>query len=217
MSKRSVVLTIVSLTALALLALGSPALAKDGDVLVRGTCTGTSTSKLKLSTENGRIEVEFEVDQNRNGVRWNVVLTRDSARIAQLARVTRAPSGSFEARRLVANPAGADVVRQRLTGPARPARRARPSAAESPTGGGGRGARLRRSPLHVREEKVRVRAAGIRDDVLRRQVVEPVADLCGVEAGAPGDTALRRRRRAASPSRCRSSSPCRYRLGRTPT
>jgi hypothetical protein len=111
MSKRSVVLTIVSLTALALLSLGPPALAKDGDVLVRGTCTGQSTSKLKLSAENGRIEVEFEVDQNRNGVRWNVVLTRNGARVAELARVTRAPSGSFEARRVVANRAGSDVVR----------------------------------------------------------------------------------------------------------
>jgi len=111
MSKRSVVLTIVLLTALALLALGSPALAKDGDVLVRGTCTGKSTSKLKLSAENGRIEVDFEVDQNRNGVPWMVVLTRNGARVAQLTRVTKAPSGSFEARRIVANPAGADVIR----------------------------------------------------------------------------------------------------------
>ena len=111
MSKRSVVLTVLSITALALLALGSPAFAKDGDVLVRGTCTGQSASKLKLSAENGRIEVEFEVDQNRNGVRWNVVLTRNGVRVAQLARVTRPPSGSFEARRVISNSAGADVVR----------------------------------------------------------------------------------------------------------
>ena len=34
------------------------------------------TAKLKLSAENGRIEVEFEVDQNRNGVPWTVVLRR---------------------------------------------------------------------------------------------------------------------------------------------
>jgi hypothetical protein len=111
MSNRSVALTAVSLTALALLALGSPALAKVGDVLVRATCTGKSTSKLKLSAENGRIEVEFEVDQNRNGVKWNVVLTRNAARVTQLTRVTRAPSGSFEVRKVIANRTGADVVR----------------------------------------------------------------------------------------------------------
>jgi hypothetical protein len=59
MSNRSVALTAVSLTALALLALGSPALAKDGDVLVRGTCTGKSTSKLKLSAETCSARATF--------------------------------------------------------------------------------------------------------------------------------------------------------------
>jgi hypothetical protein len=111
MSKRTVVLTIVSLASLALLALGSPAFAKNGDVLVNGTCTGNSTSKLKLKADNGRIEAEFEVDQNRNGVPWTVVLTRNGTRVAQLTRVTKAPSGSFEARKLIANSAGADVVK----------------------------------------------------------------------------------------------------------
>jgi hypothetical protein len=111
MSKRTVFTAIASLAALALLALGSPAFAKDGDVLVRGTCTAKSASKLKLSAENGRIEVEFEVDQNRNGVPWTVVLTRNGVRVAQLTRVTKAPSGSFEARKLIASRAGADVVK----------------------------------------------------------------------------------------------------------
>ena len=111
MTKRQAALVVGLCAALVLLALGSPALAKDGDVLVRGTCSGASTAKLKLSEEDGRIEVEFEVDQNRNGVAWTVVLTRDGSRVARLTRVTRAPSGSFEARRVIANPAGADVVR----------------------------------------------------------------------------------------------------------
>jgi hypothetical protein len=110
MSTRTAVLT-VSVATLGLLTLGSPALAKDGDVLVRGSCSGTSAAKLKLGAENGRIEVELEVDQNRNGVGWTVVLTRDGTRVAKLTRVTQAPSGSFTARRLITNPAGADVVR----------------------------------------------------------------------------------------------------------
>ena len=43
--------------------------AKGGNgVRVSGTCTQSSTAKLKLGREDGRIEVEFEVDQNRNGV-----------------------------------------------------------------------------------------------------------------------------------------------------
>ena len=92
---------------------------KDGDVLVRGTCSGASSSKLKLSEEDGRIEVEFEVDQNRNGVRWTVSLRRVTAAgprlLASGTRITRAPSGSFEFRRVVADRAGADTIRARAT------------------------------------------------------------------------------------------------------
>jgi hypothetical protein len=84
--------------------------AKDGDVLVRGSCTGATTSKLKLSEEDGRIEVEFEVDQNRNGVRWTVTLRRPTALLVRTTRVTRGPSGSFELRRLVGNRAGSDRI-----------------------------------------------------------------------------------------------------------
>jgi|SRR5688572_647741 hypothetical protein len=91
--------------------------AKDGDVLVRGTCTSSTTSKLKLSEEDGRIEVEFEVDQNRNGVRWSVVLRRPTTVLVRTTRVTRAPSGSFELRRVVADLAGRDRITARATSP----------------------------------------------------------------------------------------------------
>lgn len=91
--------------------------AKDGDVLVRGTCTKASTSKLKLSREDGRIEVHFEVDQNRNGVRWAVVLRRPSTVLVRTTRVTRPPSGSFELRRVVADLAGRDRMTARATSP----------------------------------------------------------------------------------------------------
>ena len=115
MLKRTALVVTTLTAAVAALAIGSPALAKEGDILVRGSCTGPSNAKLKLSEENGRIEVEFEVDQNRNGVAWAIVLQRNGARVAQLTRTTRAPSGSFEARRVVANGAGADVIRARAT------------------------------------------------------------------------------------------------------
>jgi hypothetical protein len=115
MVKQKIGSTFVLTGALALLALGSPAFAKDGDVIARGTCSAKSTAKLKLSGENGRIEVEVEVDQNRNGVPWTVALTRDGARVTRVLRVTKAPSGSFTLRRLIANPAGPDVVRAAAT------------------------------------------------------------------------------------------------------
>jgi hypothetical protein len=82
-------LTALTLTAALAVAVAPLASAKDGDVLVRGTCTKASTSKLKLSEENGRVEIEFEVDQNRNGVRWNVVLRRNGLVVRRAVRITR--------------------------------------------------------------------------------------------------------------------------------
>lgn len=102
--------------AVALLA-AAPALAKDGDIERTGTCTGTSSAKLKLSPENGRIEVEFEVDQNRTGVRWEVVLKRNGNQAAVAHPTTRGPSGSFELRRVLSDGAGADRVSAKAVSP----------------------------------------------------------------------------------------------------
>jgi hypothetical protein len=82
----------------------------NGAVLKVGSCTASSSAKLKLSPDNGRLEVEFEVDQNRNGVRWNWTLKRAGAKLAGGTAVTKAPSGSFEVRRLVSNRAGTDTI-----------------------------------------------------------------------------------------------------------
>jgi hypothetical protein len=110
--------TMAALVVAALALVAAPAaIAKDGDVLRAGSCTKSSTSKIKLSEENGRIEVEFEVDQNRNGVRWNVRLTQNGRQVARLTRVTRGPSGSFEARIVAPNRAGADRFAGRATSP----------------------------------------------------------------------------------------------------
>ena len=112
--KRSLVL--LSLAACLALAVVPASPGKDGDVLVSGTCSGASSSKLKLSEEDGRIEVEFEVDQNRNGVRWNVTLRRGGGQLLfSGTRVTRGPSGSFEVRRVVDNRPGNDTIRARAT------------------------------------------------------------------------------------------------------
>jgi hypothetical protein len=101
----------------AALAVAPAGLAKRGDVRVAGTCTKSSASKMKLSEENGRIEVELEVDQNRNGVRWLVAITQNGTRLARTTRVTRAPSGSFELRVLAPNRPGTDRFVARATSP----------------------------------------------------------------------------------------------------
>jgi curli biogenesis system outer membrane secretion channel CsgG len=74
--------------------------AKGGDgVKVRGTCTQGSSSKLKLSRDDSGNEIEFEVDQNQNGVPWKVTLLRGGSQLASATVTTHAPSGSFEYRK----------------------------------------------------------------------------------------------------------------------
>lgn len=98
----------------ALLFAASPASAKDGDddgrVIKRGDCSGASNWKLKAKPNDGGLEVEFEVDQNRNGVKWNVALRRNGKTVARGTRTTRAPSGSFDFERTIGNPRGTDTI-----------------------------------------------------------------------------------------------------------
>jgi hypothetical protein len=100
--------------ALALGALAVPAatLASGGGTVVRaaGSCTVHSTAKLKAKHDSGRIEVEFEVDQNRNGRLWSIKISDDGHRVFTGARRTVAPSGSFSLRVLVPNRAGTDTI-----------------------------------------------------------------------------------------------------------
>lgn len=103
-------------TATAALAPAS-ALAKDGDVRKRGTCSKASTAELKLSPENGRIETELEVDQHRNGVRWSVTLRRNGTLVTSTRATTRRPSGSFTVRRLLSGTSGADTITARALSP----------------------------------------------------------------------------------------------------
>ena len=84
---------------------------------VAGNCTGGSTAKLKAKPDDGRLEVEFEVDQNRNGVTWAVRVRRNAKRVVRTNATTRAPSGSFSVERRIADPAGSDRIRARATSP----------------------------------------------------------------------------------------------------
>ena len=104
---------VAALSAILLIGTAAPVLAKDGDVVRRGVCSGRSDWKLKLSEENGRIEVEYEVDQNRVGDRWRVRIRHDDDLVFTATRATRGPSGSFEVRILQRNRAGDDVFRGR--------------------------------------------------------------------------------------------------------
>ena len=103
----------IILTALVALLVAAPgAGAKGGgrEIVKRGGCSAGATWKLKLKADDGRIETEFEVDQNRNGRRWRVTLFRNGRQVFTGIRTTTAPSGSFELERRLANGAGADRI-----------------------------------------------------------------------------------------------------------
>jgi hypothetical protein len=93
----------------ALLAFGSPAQgAKNPGVLKIGKCSAGATWKLKAKREDAGVEAEFEVDQNRVGRRWSVVLSRNGSVVFRGIRRTVAPSGSFEVRKVM--PGGGRIV-----------------------------------------------------------------------------------------------------------
>jgi len=94
-----------------------PVSGRHGDVIREGQCSGASDWKLKASPENGRIEVEGEVDSNRNGQTWNWRIRHNGNVSARGTATTQAPSGSFEVRRALVNAAGTDSIGWRATNP----------------------------------------------------------------------------------------------------
>jgi hypothetical protein len=104
---------LAGLVALSILAITPVAFASGGkgrEVIREGSCTGASDWKLKAKADNGRIEVEFEVDQNVSGDTWAVRLKDNGMLFFKGRRVTQPPSGSFEVRRLTDNLAGTDHI-----------------------------------------------------------------------------------------------------------
>ena len=91
---------------------------RNPEILRSGNCSGGGTWKLKGKIDDGLLDIEFEVDQNRSGRRWGVVITRDGTRVFRGARITRPPSGSFEINRRFRNPAGRDRIAATARNPA---------------------------------------------------------------------------------------------------
>ena len=98
----------------------TPAWAKDGssgsgsggndrEVRASGACA-TGRWALKAKPDDGRLEVEFELDTNRNGQTWAVIITDNGTSVFSGNRTTVAPSGSFEIEIHPANRTGADRI-----------------------------------------------------------------------------------------------------------
>jgi hypothetical protein len=107
---------LIAATTLAVLG-GSPAHAGDDrddrEVIRHGSCSGSTDWKMKAKADDGRIEVESEIDSNRNGQIWRWTLRHDGKVAADGRSTTRGRSGSFEVERKARNTAGTDAFRFR--------------------------------------------------------------------------------------------------------
>lgn len=82
-----------------------------------GSCTRSTSARLRLRSKEGWIRVEFEVDSRRNGVVWRVVALHERNLFFQGTARTLAPSGSFEIRRSVQDWWGTELISARATSP----------------------------------------------------------------------------------------------------
>ena len=87
-----------------------PASADDDDdeVIREGACSAGTDWKVKAKTDDGRIELEGEVDSNQNGQTWNWKIKHNGTVSARGSATTTGPSGSFEVERKLTNLAGTD-------------------------------------------------------------------------------------------------------------
>jgi len=110
---RTAIATAVLLAGPTLVGLAGPADASGGggDAVIRtGNCSGAADWKLKAKARDGGLEVEWEVDSNRNGQTWTWQLRRNGTRFARGTATTRAPSGSFSVERTTGNAPGTDRI-----------------------------------------------------------------------------------------------------------
>ena len=97
----------------------SVALAKGGGggagaTIASGTCAGTVAYKLKADAKPaGMLGAAFEIDSGVAGQKWKVTVFHNGTRVMRKTFTTGGLSGSFVARPVVTNAAGADGFRAR--------------------------------------------------------------------------------------------------------
>jgi hypothetical protein len=105
-------------TALPVLGAGPAHAGGGGDERIRqGSCSGGTDWKIKAKHDDGRIEVEAEVDSNRAGQTWRWTLRHDGDVAARGRSTTAGRSGSFSVERRTRNAAGVDAFAFRAVNP----------------------------------------------------------------------------------------------------
>jgi hypothetical protein len=100
-----------------LLVAAAPASAQGGGggVVSHGACANGGSSTLKAKHDDGRIELEYEVDSNVAGQVWAVRIRDNGVLVVSRQATTAAPSGSFTVAKRIANRAGSDTIHAHAT------------------------------------------------------------------------------------------------------
>jgi hypothetical protein len=88
----------------------APAQASDDRRVSNSKGCASGVIKVKAKADDGRIEVEGEVDTNRRGQTWSWQVRRDGNVAARGTNTTAGRSGSFSVERKIGNPAGSDRI-----------------------------------------------------------------------------------------------------------
>lgn len=102
-------------TSLPLVLAGAAHAGDDDEVQREGRCSNGASWKIKAKPDDGRLEVEAEIDTNRAGQTWRWVLSHDGSVSDRGSSRTTPRSGSFEVERRAVDTAGVDVFRFRAT------------------------------------------------------------------------------------------------------
>lgn len=93
----------------------APAFAKGGDDVRSSHACSTGVINLKAKHDDGRIQVEAEVDTNRNGQVRSVNLVDNGVVVCRAQRTTVAPSGLFSVEKRITDRSGLDTITVRAT------------------------------------------------------------------------------------------------------
>jgi hypothetical protein len=82
-----------------------------------GACSDRGHWTLKAKADDGRLEVEAEVDVNKAGQDWRWRIVEDGTVVRHGLATTKAPSGSFSVSRMITDHAGTHRIAFRATNP----------------------------------------------------------------------------------------------------
>jgi len=88
-----------------------------GEVRAAGVCGRGVTASLRLRTEDGRIEMRFQLRQRRGRGVWRITIVHEERVSSRATKRTTRSDDSFELRRMLPDLRGSDTVVVQAWGP----------------------------------------------------------------------------------------------------